>query len=91
MEKRGKLWSELSSHTSLEEHGLTTSAIKKWRQREFDAGRPSELKDFYEVHGLCFECRCSGAVMVSWNDDVGAPLWEVCPVCKGTGVIRRPK
>ena len=32
--------------------GARLSAIKAWRQREFDAGRPSGLKDYYRAESL---------------------------------------
>jgi hypothetical protein len=81
----GKKWNELPKHTSLKELGFSIHDIKAWRKIEFDAGRPSGLDDFYSSHGLCSKCRCDGAVIVAWDEEAVVPLWEICPVCKGTG------
>jgi hypothetical protein len=81
----GKKLSEIIRRTSLEEHGYDLMAIKEWRAREHHAGRPSGLDDFFRSHGLCVACRCHGVVLTGW-DDSGESLWEVCPVCWGTGI-----
>src|SRR5712692_6236743 len=88
METRGRRFDEIP-HTSLHEHGFSINAIKTWRKQKFDAGRPSRLEDFYRVHGLCFDCRCTGARMVGWDEEV--PLWITCSTCQGTGAAESTK
>jgi hypothetical protein len=68
---------------SLKGHGHSLETIKDWRAREYEAGRPSGLKDFYDSHGLCFECRCTGEKIAGW--DGKQYLLETCKACGGTG------
>jgi hypothetical protein len=67
---------------------------KAWRTREFDAGRPSALKDYFDAHGFCSHCHGIGLAMnedgmgykaVGWDRDT--QLFEVCGVCGGFGVL----
>ncbi len=78
---------------------LSIHEIKRWRETEYNAGRPSSLKDFYSSHGICMKCSGLGASMIGWsnpvdNDEVEVaealnlqelPLYAVCADCKGTG------
>jgi hypothetical protein len=75
--------------TSLREHGFTIEDIKQWRKRQFEAGKPSNLKDFFDTHGLCSVCECTGVRLVG-RDDSGEPIWKVCEVCEGTGDFAYP-
>jgi hypothetical protein len=81
----GMKWNELPKHTSLEQLGFSIQDIKVWRELEFQAGRASGLDDFFTAHGLCAACRCIGARIVGWDEQSDVPLWEICPVCAGTG------
>ena len=47
--------------------GFSPDAVKAWRQREHDEGRPSSLNDFYRAHGLCATCTGSGKTIVGVN------------------------
>ena len=89
MSNHGKPYKELS-HTSLAEQGYSIQAVKEWREREHDAGRPSGLGDFYRAHCLCFACRASGISVspVGWDGDV--PLFAICDLCGGTGKPKAP-
>lgn len=59
------------------------SAIKDWREREHQAGRPSALSDFV-AQLLCLSCSCTGQRVVK------PKLWEVCQDCKAAaGSITR--
>jgi hypothetical protein len=68
--------------------------VKEWRAREATAGRPSSFEDYCLAHGLCAACRTVG---LTWNAEtqgfrvVGmegdAELFEVCPICGGTGTL----
>ena len=55
-------------------HGYTLEAMKEWRAREHEAGRPSELDDFLRAHHICIECRGNGkfAIGVRWRDKDGS-------------------
>jgi|SRR5690242_17646890 hypothetical protein len=69
------------------------SAIKYWRTKEFEAGRPSGLEDYYRAHGYCLHCRGTGIAVdehgvlraIGW--DGSRQLYEKCEVCDGTGQI----
>jgi hypothetical protein len=54
--------------------GFSPDAVKAWRQREHDEGRPSSLNDFYRAHGLCATCTSSGKTIVgvNWCDASGS-------------------
>jgi hypothetical protein len=54
----------------LTKHGYSIEAVKAWRTRESEAGRPSGLDDFYRAHGLCVECRGNG------NKLLGCRWWD---------------
>lgn len=84
MNRRGRRWNDIK-HTSLEEHGVNIAAIKEWRKRESDSGRPSELIDFFRQHGLCHDCQCTGAKIVDWDGEI--PLWDTCVTCGGSGTV----
>jgi hypothetical protein len=67
--------------------------VKAWRTREFDAGRPSALRDYFGAHGFCSYCHGVGLAMnedgigykaVGWDRDT--QLFEECDFCEGTGV-----
>ena len=68
--------------------------VKAWRTREFDAGRPSGLKDYFGAHGFCFHCQGVGLAMnedgmgykaVGWDKDT--QLFEKCDFCGGSGAL----
>ena len=63
-------------------HGYTLQAVKEWRARQDEAGRPSELDDFLRAHHLCTECRGNGkfAIGVRWRDNDGSERTEEGPV-----------
>jgi hypothetical protein len=95
----------LIPRTCLEQHGFSILGIKEWREKEYDAGRPNGLDDFYAFHGLCFDCQSNGVQMVGWSDpadgeEVAAakaleveqlPVFAVCTTCDGTGKADRSK
>jgi hypothetical protein len=72
--------------------------VKAWRASEFDAGRPSGLKDYFAAHGFCPYCHGVGLAMnadgmgykaIGWDRDT--QLFEECDSCGGTGVsIEKP-
>jgi hypothetical protein len=84
---------------TLDDHGLSINLIKDWRKCEFDAGRPSSLRDCYDAHGICSDCGGYGAQMIGWSlptpeevrlgrePDDDFPVYSVCPSCKGTGKV----
>jgi len=57
----------------LQKHSYSIQAVKDWREREFNVGRPSGLEDFSKAHGLCSACRANGnfIVGVHWADESG--------------------
>jgi hypothetical protein len=88
VEKRGRKWSEIHDEgTSLEARGFSLMQIKDWRAREYDAGRPAGLEDFFLAHNLCITCQCRGLIMLGPDED-GNWLWDLCEICGGTGTPR---
>lgn len=93
----------LVPYRTLESHGSSINQIKEWRERQYDAGEPSGLDDFYAAHGLCFDCSSSGVQMVGWSSptpeelarhgdlepDEDLPVYEVCATCAGGGEAGR--
>lgn len=67
----------------LKDHGYSIQVVKEWRQREYDAGRPSGFDDFFRAHGLCPECRSTGDKIIGWDGE--RYLIETCEICGGTG------
>jgi len=67
--------------------GFFIQEVKSWREQEHRAGRPSGLKDFYEVHHLCWACKSTGIHLSPIAFDVDVPLFIECPVCGGTGKL----
>jgi hypothetical protein len=79
--------------------GVTIHDIKRWREVEYDAGRPSGLDDFYLSRNLCPKCRGEGVCMIGWSEPSGEdemkaaealnwkefPLYAACARCGGTG------
>ena len=79
--------------------GVSPVAIREWRERQATEGNPGSFEDYFAVHRICLECLGHGAVMVGWSDPVTPvdkhateefaleqlPLYDVCPICKGTG------
>src|SRR6185437_15695614 len=69
------------------------TAIKDWRAKAFEAGRPSGLADYYRAHGFCPSCRGMGLavgerggfIAIGW--DGSAQLYQKCRVCDGSGKI----
>ena len=74
---------------------ISLDEMKEWRQQEFDAGRPSSFADLCRTFGFCVTCQGEG---VKRNDnglgfkvvgmDGDTQLFEQCPVCGGTGMLR---
>jgi hypothetical protein len=69
-------------------------AVKEWRAREYQAGRPSGLNDYYRAHAhaVCPHCRGIGLAMnengmgykaVGWDGE--RHLFEECAFCGGSG------
>ena len=84
MSMQGCPWSEIAGDRGQEIHRRIPE-IKKWREEEFEAGRPSELEDFFRAHNLCFACKATGVKPdpVAWEGDIA--LYIKCEVCGGTG------
>lgn len=68
------------------------ASIKEWRTKEFEAGRPSSLADYFAAHGYCRHCHGIGLARnsngmglkaVGW--DGKHQLYEECEHCGGTG------
>jgi hypothetical protein len=89
------VWGEL--HTARYEASLRMiPQVKAWREREFDAGRPSDLQDYWNSQGsdFCSKCQSVGIAMVE-SDGLTAfkavgcegdvQFWEECSECDGTG------
>lgn len=86
----GKRWNDIEHSKVHEDFGGEAPfifAIKSWIEREHDAGRPSELKDFYMAHRICFDCQALGVRIVEWEQgpDGDRPLLDSCQKCMGTG------
>ncbi len=83
MVKRGKPYRELRSTNLFALYSI--DEVKRWRELEHSAGRPSGLEDFYRSHNLCWECKATGVTVspVDWDGDTG--MYEQCEVCGGTG------
>ena len=84
--RQGTPWTEVTRARYQASQEMAPS-IKKWRQEEHDAGRPSELRDFFSVHGLCFTCKTTGMDLSPIGWDGETPLYQQCNVCGGTGKI----
>jgi hypothetical protein len=67
-----------NSPEGLSRHGYSLEAVKAWRAREYEAGRPSELDDFLRAHHLCIECCGNGkfTIGVRWRDTDGSERAE---------------
>ena len=77
--------------------------VKRWREVQSDAGRPSGLNDFFAAHGICPTCTGEGVHMVGWSDPIDEderraaeelnleqlPVYEVCPACGGSGATAK--
>ena len=68
----------------MKRHAYTIQAIKDWREKEHEAGRPSGLDDFYRAHNIDICIACSGAgtrvIGVRWRDEHGVERTEEGPV-----------
>ena len=84
MKRVGKPWSEHAAARRCELHSRSDE-IKRWRENEHAAGRPSSLEDYFRAHGLCFVCEATGMDPrpVGWDGDVA--LFLECKRCAGTG------
>jgi hypothetical protein len=84
MTRRARRWDDLpqAQSPSTSDPSLRT---KTWRDREYKAGRPSGLLDFYRVHSVCIPCQGSGInrAPVEWVGE--DPLFKPCHVCLGSG------
>jgi hypothetical protein len=80
--RRSALARFTNSPEGLFRRGFTLDAVKEWRTREHEAGRPSGLDDFLRAHNLCVECRGNGefAIGVRWRDEDGIERAEEGPV-----------
>ena len=85
-------------YVGLDSHGFSINDIKLWRKKQFDAGLPSEIEEFFRAHGLCVECLGEGVKQVGLSlpneqelataAKIGLsqlPFFEACPICKGSG------
>jgi hypothetical protein len=82
----GSRWSETKGAKSEGIHkGIFE--IKRWREQEHEAGRPSGLEDYFRARGLCFVCQSSGTDPRPTGRDGDTPLFSDCEVCGGTGKI----
>ena len=93
MPKKGLPWHEATS--KLLPKPLSLQEGKEWRTKEAAAGRPSSYKDLCRTYGLCVECLGEGLVhndngvgfkVIGWDGET--PLFEQCPICGGTGMLR---
>jgi hypothetical protein len=84
MKKIGVPWSEIASSRS-QELQMRFSEINRWREQQHDAGKPSEMENYFRAHGLCFACQSTGTDPrpVGWDGAVG--LFLECRHCGGTG------
>lgn len=74
---------------------MSLEQMKEWRTREAEAGRPSSFADLCRAFGFCVTCLGEG---VTRNDnglgfkvigmDGDTQLFERCPVCSGTGMLK---
>jgi hypothetical protein len=71
-----------NSPEGLFRRGFTLPAVKEWRTREHEAGRPSGLDDFLRAHNICVDCRGNGefAIGVRWRSEDGIERTEEGPV-----------
>jgi hypothetical protein len=78
---------EDSSQSDSKPTHISFTRIQAWREREYKAGRPSGLLDFYRSHGLCIACQASGSkpFPAHWNGEI--PIFDRCDVCGGTGNV----
>jgi DnaJ-class molecular chaperone len=93
VQRRELPWYEVRS--KLVKKPISLREMKEWRTREADAGRPSSFEDLCRAFGLCVTCLGAG---VTRNDnglgfkvvemDGDTQLFEQCPVCGGTGILR---
>jgi hypothetical protein len=67
---------------------ISFARIQAWREREYKAGRPSGLLDFYRGNGYCIACQASGSkpLPADWQGEV--PIFEACHVCGGSGKVK---
>ena len=67
---------------ALSKHGYTLQAVKEWRTREHEAGRPAGLDDFLRAHDLCVECGGEGKLVIGvrWRDENGVERTEEGPI-----------
>jgi hypothetical protein len=61
-------WSELAQ-TRFQTYQNKLPEIRRWREQEYAAGRPSGLEDFFRTYGLCFTCKTTGTRLspVDWR------------------------
>jgi hypothetical protein len=97
MERHGKTWREIASTKpfAIVPFGLAGTLfggqqIKRWREEEHNAGRPSGLGDFYRAHHLCFACKSTGLNPHAVDRDGEILLFEECESCSGTGRLIDP-
>jgi hypothetical protein len=78
----GKVMARRDTGSALAKHGYTFDFVKGWTQREYDAGRPSGIDDFFRAHGHCAECGGYGQLLVGvrWRDSEGVERSEAGPV-----------
>lgn len=93
MERRGLPFLEAISKKV--KKPMSLEEVKAWRTREAEAGRPSSYEDYCRAYGVCVTCLGEG---VTRNDngigfkvigmDGSAQLFENCPACGGTDMVR---
>ena len=57
--------------------------IRAWRQREYEARRPSSIAAYDLAHDRCPVCH--GCGRIGRAPTPLAAVWEQCPACGGTG------
>ena len=71
-----------NSPEALKKLGFTLQSVREWREREHEAGRPSELDDFFRAHQICVGCGGHGTLVIGvrWRDVDGVERSEQGPV-----------
>ncbi len=80
--RRKETMARSNSPEALTRRGFSIGAVKQWREREHESGRPSGLDDFYRAHQICVECGGHGSFVtgVRWRDTDGIQRTERGPV-----------
>ena len=87
MTRRARRWDDLPRPEAPTQTQPSIS-IQEWRDREYKAGRPSGLLDYYRAHAVCIACQGCGIhpSPAAWNCE--EPLFKPCKLCRGSGEVR---